>query len=1131
MNRNPSKNESFERLRRRAEELLKSGEAAGRNVAADTADGDEIMRLIHEVEVQHVELELQNDELRKAKQQIDRSRAEYSGLYHDAPVAFITLDKAGNVERFNNAAERLFGGTPSLFWDRPFPKLVHPDDRGVYFSALEKADAGRGVAAHEMRLIGHDGRIIHARVNASAVFDDHRKLAAWRIALMDITPQKEAEARVRKSEMFYRVLAANLPGGGAFVVDRDLRYILAEGRAVRDVGMISADLEGKTIHEALDPETAAGYEPYYRAALNGEEFRLEHESHGRHFVSHGTPLRDEKGDIYAVLAVSYDITERKKMEERLRESEAWIRGIFRTAPVGIGVVVDRVFQEVNDRFCSITGYARHELIGRNTRIVYPSDETYAYVGREQERQFAESDVAAMEARMLRKDGRLTDVIIRLTPFEHNDHFAGVLFTVLDVTQHKKAEKRARAMERKLAGMFRAAPIGLGVVTDRVITEVNDHFEKITGYTRDEVLGNDSRMLYPSDEAYEYVGREKYRRIEAHGTGMVEVLMQRKNGDIFDALIRSTPLNPDDWSVGVMFALLDISKRKQAEEAVRRQNAILMGINRVFQATLTSRNELELGRACMAIVEELTGAEYGFIGELGPENRVNHIAVSEAGRSACKMPDAENGHNPPSGQGFRGIYGRVLWAGKGFYINDVAGHPEYAGIPEGHPPLRAFLGVPLIRGNRRIGMIGMANKPGGFGDADLRALETLAPTIVRALLGKRAEVALQESESRFRIMADGLPHIVWVVDKDGKVEFGNRAYEEFFGLPVKELRGNRWISMLHPDDADAYVSEFRNTVREQRPFQGQVRAKRADGAWRWLESWSSPRFSGSGKYHGHVGASVDISVRKEAEAILKDYNEKLEREVESRTGVIQHQNAELQRLIQQTREMTQNTVKIMENDRRALSKEIHDSIGGSLSAIKMLLETRAAHCKEMPPEGLTTIEEVVGHLMDTIKESKRISFQMRSMVLDNLGLSAAVSELCRNFMKFYPATRAQAEIDLPPDKIAEDAENGAERFVDEEIKTVIYRVIQESLNNVGKHARAKLAHVTVTHDGDRIHLKIEDNGQGFEMELVNGDDEYLHSFGLRSMKERVELCDGTFSIESTPGKGTVVTAVIPRRLGM
>lgn len=149
------------------------------------------------------------------------------------------------------------------------------------------------------------------RPPASSAHDDER---------IDIRDRTRAEEERRQHETLYRALAENLPHGAAFVVDPDLRYLLAAGQALEEVGLSSVDLEGRILHDVLEPSLAELYEPLYRRALAGEPFEHEHTAHGRSWASRGVPLRHPDGRVYAALAVSYDISQRKRDEETLRKA-------------------------------------------------------------------------------------------------------------------------------------------------------------------------------------------------------------------------------------------------------------------------------------------------------------------------------------------------------------------------------------------------------------------------------------------------------------------------------------------------------------------------------------------------------------------------------------------------------------------------------------------------------------------------------------------------------------------------------------------------------------------------------------------------------------------------------------------
>ncbi len=201
--------------------------------------------------------------------------------------------------------------------------MIHPEDRDRVMAGFQLAAQG-GPQEHELEY-----RVMHPQrgerwMLARGRYLPPRNGRGPRLhgIVMDITERKRAEEKLHQSERLYRTLAANLPQGAAFVLDRDLRFRLADGVALHATGLHPEDLEGKTIWEALDPETAILCEQHYRQGLAGEAFVFEHCSRDRHFISHGVPLRHENGEVYAVLSVAYDITVRKRLEEELRQLNA-----------------------------------------------------------------------------------------------------------------------------------------------------------------------------------------------------------------------------------------------------------------------------------------------------------------------------------------------------------------------------------------------------------------------------------------------------------------------------------------------------------------------------------------------------------------------------------------------------------------------------------------------------------------------------------------------------------------------------------------------------------------------------------------------------------------------------------------
>jgi len=189
---------------------------------------------------------------------------------------------------------------------------------------------------------------------------------------------------------------------------------------------------------------------------------------------------------------------------------------------------------------------------------------------------------------------------------------------------------------------------------------------------------------------------------------------------------------------------EITERKHAEEQVLRHATVLEAINEVFQETLTCETEEELGKICLSVAEKLTGSKFGFYGELNPEGLLDDIAISNPGWEACKMA-VSNARRDVKNMPIRGIDRSTIRDGKSRIVNEdeIATHPDRVGTPDGHPKIKAFLGVPLKYKEKIIGMIGLGNKEGGYVTSDQEAMETLAVAIAEAMRNKRGEEKIRE----------------------------------------------------------------------------------------------------------------------------------------------------------------------------------------------------------------------------------------------------------------------------------------------------------------------------------------------------------------------------------------------------
>jgi signal transduction histidine kinase len=202
----------------------------------------------------------------------------------------------------------------------------------------------------------------------------------------------------------------------------------------------------------------------------------------------------------------------------------------------------------------------------------------------------------------------------------------------------------------------------------------------------------------------------------------------------------------------------------------------------------------------------------------------------------------------------------------------------------------------------------------------------------------------------------------------------------------------------------------------------------------------------------------------------------------------------------------------EKERARFARELHDGVGQSLSTMKVRLETLAKIAKsDLRSIQVEDLENLVPMIRQTIEEVRNTSMDLRPSTLDSLGILPTIDWFCREFQTTYPVISIQKQIDI------EESE------VPDFLKIIIYRILQEALNNAANHSGADLVTISLIKTDGEMMLALQDNGRGFNLEEVLSVDTAKRGFGLTSMKERAELSGGSFAIESSVGEGTTIRA--------
>ena len=359
--------------------------------------------------------------------------------------------------------------------------------------------------------------------------------------------------------------------------------------------------------------------------------------------------------------------------------------------------------------------------------------------------------------------------------------------------------------------------------------------------------------------------------------------------------------------------------------------------------------------------------------------------------------------------------------------------------------------------------------------------------------KAAEEALRKSEERFDLAVRGSNDGIWDWNiLTDEIYHSPRVLELLhYGPDENPALLKSFAAQLHPEDVVPTRAAIRAHLDTRAPHDIEYRLLTKDGHYRWFRSRGQAVWDAEGQPVRMAGSLTDIHDRKLAEEALRD--------------------AQAEALLARQK-FTQSLIAAQEQERKRIARELHDSLGQNLSVIKNRIQLALAECSASPAAAsqLEAVSRVVG---DTLSEVRTLAHRLRPLPIEQFGLTDCLGNLIQEVAESSA---------IPIDRRLEQVDD----VFPGEQATMVYRILQEALNNLVKHSGATAATVSLERDLHCVRLRVEDNGCGFDKNAIVGPRKVRDGLGLTSIEERVGMLGGTLEIRASPGKGTVLQLEFP-----
>ncbi|MFA4876872.1 MAG: PAS domain S-box protein [Methanoregula sp.] len=1032
-----------------------------------------------------VSLAIQKD---NAEEALRESREMYRELIENINDVIFSMDLQGKFTYISPVIERLYGYHPDEVIGQHFTKFLHPDDHPQCIEAFKQRLKGE-YGINNFRIRCKDGREENVCVSQRPMIKDGI-VTGFNYIMSNITARKRAEDALKESEERFRTMIEQSPLS-IEVMSPDGWTLQVNPAFVKLWGVTFEDL--KDYNMLKDEQLSRlGIMPYIQRGFSGEAVAYPPvEYDGSRTLGHGEkrwvqgniyPVRDASGTIRNVILVHEDITEQKKAEEALRESEKRYRDMFdlNSAVMLIINPDNGRILDANSSACRYYGYDRDEITGMVITDINIADPSFT---RKNMSRADGENGAIFNFRHRKKNGEIRDVEVFSAPISLGGH--RLLHSIIqDVTDRKRFEVALVESEQWFHDIFNN-------ITDAILlheigpdgppgrfTDVNDVACRMLGYTREELL-----TKTPLDVTTDYHNPSLEKIFEEQrtaGTARFETEYRTKDGTII-------PVEVNTHVVTILGKKLmlgdarDITERKKAEDEERLTRERFETLVKV--SDMRDASETELSGYVMEAACRLTGSTIAFIGTMTPDESVmDIISWSKSTMQDCRVAVSPI-HFPVHRAG---IWADAIRTHQPKIVNDYsAPHPGKKGLPEGHVRITRFLSLPILDNGKVVMVAAVANKPDEYDDADVTRLMLLMQGVWGNLQKRRSEEALRMSELKFRDIFNNTTdaiHIHEIRDDGtpGRFTDVNDVACRLLGYTKEEM-----LAKTPLDIATGYHNPPMEAVIEEQRTSGSARFETEH---RTKEGTTIPV-----EVNTHVvtiqgrkvmlGVVRDITERKKAETLLRNFNEQLEQQVKAQTEEI---NASLKEKV-------------------LLLREIHHRVKNNLQIIISLVNLQM---RQIDDERLKQV------MRETQNRVRAMSLVHEKLYLSEdiarINLAEYTRFLATQLISYYEVDSRQVRLRVEIDRTI---------MLDVNTAIPLGLIINELVSNALKHAfpdrRPGLLIITVRGEGDLLFLTVKDNGIGMPAGLDFTENKTL---GFRLVTSLVEQLNGTLELRPS-GEGT------------